>query len=390
MSDIVIASGARTPVGSFNGGLASLSAHQLGEVAIREALKRAGVEGADVSEVIMGQILTAAQGQNPARQAAVAAGIPVEVPGWGVNQLCGSGLRAVALGFQAILNGDAEIVVAGGQESMSQAPHAAHLRDGQKMGPLEFTDTMLKDGLWDAFHGYHMGNTAENVAKQWQITREQQDEFAAASQAKAAAAREAGRFKDEIIPVTVKTRKAEIVVDEDEYIRPGTTAEKLSGLRPAFEKDGSVTAGNASGINDGAAAVVLMKAEEAERRGIKPLARIVSWAQAGVDPAIMGSGPIPASRRALEKAGWSADELDLVEANEAFAAQACAVNKDLGWDLDKVNVNGGAIAIGHPIGASGARVLVTLLHEMKKRDAKKGLATLCIGGGMGIAMCVER
>jgi len=389
--EVVITGAARTPVGSFNGALSSLPAHKLGEVAIREALKRSSVDGADVSEVIMGQILSAGEGQNPARQAAMAAELPVEVPAWGVNQLCGSGLRAVALGFQAVLNGDSSVVVAGGQESMSRAPHCAHLRDGQKMGDLKFVDTMINDGLMDAFYGYHMGNTAENVAAKWQITREQQDEFAAASQAKAAAAQAAGKFKDEIVPVTIKTRKGEVVVSDDEYIRGDTTAEKLSGLRAAFQKEnGTVTAGNASGINDGAAAVVMMSREEAEKRGVKPLAKIVSWAQAGVDPSVMGSGPIPASRAALEKAGWSVDDVELVEANEAFAAQACAVNKDLGWDTDKVNVNGGAIAIGHPIGASGARVLVTLLHEMEKRDVKKGLATLCIGGGMGIAMCVER
>ncbi|OUR76161.1 acetyl-CoA acetyltransferase [Alphaproteobacteria bacterium 46_93_T64] len=389
--EVVITSAVRTPVGSFNGGLSALPAHKLGEIVIREALNRSKMEGSDVSEVILGQILTAGEGQNPARQAAIGADLPVEVPAWGVNQLCGSGLRAVALGFQAVLNGDSSVVVAGGQESMSQAPHCAHLRDGQKMGGLEFTDTMLKDGLIDAFYGYHMGNTAENVAAKWQITREQQDKFAAASQAKAATAQAEGRFKDEIVPVTIKTRKGETVVSDDEYIRGGSTFEKLSGLRTAFQKEGgSVTAGNASGINDGAAAVVMMSAEDAEKRGLKPLARVVSWAQVGVDPSIMGSGPIPASRLALEKAGWTTDDLDLVEANEAFAAQACAVNKELGWDTDKVNVNGGAIAIGHPIGASGARILVTLLHEMQKRDAKKGLATLCIGGGMGIAMCVER
>lgn len=388
--DVVITSAVRTAVGSFNGALAPLTAHKLGEIVIKESLSRSKTDASEVSEVILGQILSAGQGQNPARQASVNAGVPYEVPAWGVNQLCGSGLRAVALGYQAILNGDSQVVVAGGQESMSQAPHCAHLRNGQKMGPLEFTDTMLKDGLIDAFHGYHMGNTAENVAAKWQITREAQDEFAAESQRKASEAQAAGRFKDEIVPVTISTRKGEIVVDQDEYIRGGTTAEKLGGLRPAFAKDGSVTAGNASGINDGAAAVVLMTAEAAEAKGLKPLARIVSWAQSGVDPAIMGTGPIPASRAALEKAGWTADDLDLVEANEAFAAQACAVNKDLGWDTSKVNVNGGAIAIGHPIGASGARVLVTLLHEMQKRDAHKGLATLCIGGGMGIAMCVER
>jgi acetyl-CoA C-acetyltransferase len=388
--DIVIVGAARTPVGAFNGALSSLSAHELGKVAITAALERAGVEAPRVSEVILGQILTAGEGQNPARQASIAAGIPVEVPAWGVNQLCGSGLRSVALGYQALLNDDSEIVVAGGQESMSMAPHCAHLRTGTKMGNLEMIDTMIKDGLWDAFNGYHMGNTAENVAKQWQITRAQQDEFAVASQNKAEAAQKAGRFKDEIAPVTIKTRKGDVVVDSDEYPRHGTTLEAVSKLKPSFEKDGTVTAGNASGINDGAAAVVLMKASEAAKQGKTVLARIVSWAQAGVDPAIMGTGPIPASRAALKKAGWKIDDLDLVEANEAFAAQACAVNKDLGWDTNKVNVNGGAIAIGHPIGASGARVLVTLLHEMQKRNSKKGLATLCIGGGMGIAMCVER
>jgi acetyl-CoA C-acetyltransferase len=390
MTEIVIASAARTPVGSFNGGLASVPAHDLGSIAITEALRRAGVEEADVSEVILGQILSAGMGQNPARQASVNAGLPVEVPAWGVNQLCGSGLRSVALGYQAILNGDSDIVVAGGQESMSLAPHTMHLRDGTKMGDTSMVDTMIKDGLWDAFNGYHMGNTAENVAEQWQITREEQDEFALNSQLKAEAAQKAGRFKDEIIPVTIKTRKGETVVADDEYIRHGATIESMQKLRPAFQKDGSVTAANASGINDGAAAVVLMSGEEAEKRGIKPLARIVSWAQAGVDPSIMGTGPIPASRSALAKAGWTIDDLDLIEANEAFAAQALAVGKDLAWDASKVNVNGGAIAIGHPIGASGGRVLVTLLHEMQKRDAKKGLATLCIGGGMGIAMCVER
>jgi acetyl-CoA C-acetyltransferase len=388
--DIVIVSAARTPVGAFNGAFANLPAHQLGEVAIREALKRAGVEGAQVSEVILGQILTAGQGQNPARQASIAAGIPVESPAWGVNQLCGSGLRAVALGYQQIANGDADVVVAGGQESMSMAPHAAHLRSGTKMGSLEMIDTMIRDGLWDAFNGYHMGNTAENVAKKWQITRAQQDEFAVKSQNKAEAAMKSGRFKDEIAPVTIKSRKGDVVVDTDEYPKAGVTLESISKLRPAFDKEGTVTAANASGINDGAAAVVLMKASEAAKRGLKPLARIVSWAHAGVDPAIMGTGPIPASRAALQKAGWKVEDIDLVEANEAFAAQACAVNKDLGWNTDKVNVNGGAIALGHPIGASGARVLTTLLYEMGKRDAKKGLATLCIGGGMGIAMCVER
>jgi acetyl-CoA C-acetyltransferase len=388
--DIVIVGAARTPVGAFNGAFANLPAHELGKVAITAALARAGVEAPGVSEVIMGQILTAGEGQNPARQASIAAGIPVEVPAWGVNQLCGSGLRTVALGYQAILNGDCDIVVAGGQESMSMAPHCAHLRNGVKMGNFEMIDTMIKDGLWDAFNGYHMGNTAENVARQWQITRAQQDEFAVGSQNKAEAAQKAGRFKDEIAPVTVKTRKGDIVVDSDEYPKHGTTLDAVGKLRPAFAKDGTVTAANASGINDGAAAVVLMKASEAAKANRKVLARIVSWAQAGVDPAIMGSGPIPASRTALQKAGWKIEDLDLIEANEAFAAQACAVNKDLGWNTSKVNVNGGAIAIGHPIGASGARVLVTLLHEMEKRNAKKGLATLCIGGGMGIAMCLER
>lgn len=388
--DVVIVSAARTPVGSFNGALATTPAHALGAIAIKAALERAGVEPGRVSEVIMGQILTAAQGQNPARQASIGAGVPVESPAWGVNQLCGSGLRTVALGYQAILNGDSEIVVAGGQESMSMAPHAQHLRGGVKMGNLELIDTMIRDGLWDAFNGYHMGNTAENVARQYQITRQQQDEFAAASQNKAEAAQKAGRFKDEIVPVTVKNRKGDIVVDTDEYPKAGVTADSIAKLRPAFEKDGTVTAANASGINDGAAAVVLMSAAQASKEGKTPLARIVSWAHAGVDPKIMGTGPIPASRAALKKAGWAIGDLDLIEANEAFAAQACAVNKDLGWDTSRVNVNGGAIALGHPVGASGARVLVTLLHEMQKRDARKGLATLCIGGGMGIAMCVER
>jgi len=390
MTEVVIVGAARTPVGAFNGGLSSLPAHALGEIAIKGALERAGVAAEDVSEVIMGQILAAGGGQNPARQAAMAAGIPQEKTAYGINQLCGSGLRTVALGYQAIKLGDSDIVVAGGHESMSQAPHVAHLRNGVKMGSAELVDTMLRDGLMDAFAGYHMGNTAENIAQQWQLTRDEQDEFAAASQQKAEAAMNAGKFKDEIVPVTIKTRKGETVVDTDEHPKPGVTAEGLSGLRPAFDKEGTVTAGNASGINDGAAAVVLMSAEEAAKRGAAPLARIKSWATAGVDPAIMGTGPIPASRMALEKAGWSIDDLDLIEANEAFAAQACAVNKDMGWDTDKVNVNGGAIALGHPIGASGARVLVTLLYEMQKRDAKKGLATLCIGGGMGIAMCVER
>jgi acetyl-CoA C-acetyltransferase len=390
MSDVVIVSGARTPVGSFLGAFASVPAHKLGEVAIRAALAKAGVEPGDVSEVILGQVLTAAQGQNPARQAAIAAGLALGTPAWGINMVCGSGLRAVALGAQAIAQGDSRIVVAGGQESMSLSTHAAYLRAGQKMGNVEFIDTMIRDGLWDAFNGYHMGTTAENVAREWQITREQQDAFAVASQNKAEAARKAGRFKDEIAAVTVKGRKGDTVVENDEYIRDGATLEAMAGLKPAFDKAGTVTAGNASGLNDGAAALVLMSAKDAAARGLKPLARIASWAQAGVDPKVMGSGPIPASRAALEKAGWKAADLDLVEANEAFAAQACAVNKDMGWDTARVNVNGGAIAIGHPIGASGARVLVTLLHEMAKRDAKKGLATLCIGGGMGIALCVER
>jgi acetyl-CoA C-acetyltransferase len=390
MSDIVIASAARTPVGSFNGSFAPLSAAALGQVAIGAALTRAGVAAAEVTEVILGQVLTAAAGMNPARQAAIGAGIPVAAPAWIVNQVCGSGLRSVALGYQSIRNGDADIVVAGGQESMSNAPHAMHLRQGTKMGDTQMIDTMIRDGLWDVFNGYHMGSTAENVARQWQITREAQDAFAVASQNKAEAARKAGRFADEIVAVTVPGRKGDTVVEHDEYIRDGATLEAMQKLRPAFEKDGTVTAANASGINDGAAALVLMRAADAAKRGIVPLARIASWAQAGVDPAVMGSGPIPASRKALERAGWTAADLDLIEANEAFAAQACAVNQDMGWDIDKVNVNGGAIAIGHPIGASGARVLTTLLYEMQKRDAKKGLATLCIGGGMGIAMCVER
>jgi len=389
-NDVVIVSAVRTPVGSFNGAFSNTPAHELGATAIKGALERAGVDGADVDEVIFGQVLTAGQGQNPARQAAIAAGLPDETTAWIVNQVCGSGLRTVALGMQQIACGDADIIVAGGQENMTLAPHCAHLRAGHKMGDYSMIDTMIKDGLWDAFNGYHMGNTAENVAARWQITRDEQDGFAVASQNKAEAAQKAGRFKDEIVPVTVIERRKERVVEDDEYIRHGTTLDAIAKLRPAFTKEGSVTAGNASGINDGAAAIVLMSAAEAEKRGLTPLARIASWATAGVDPAIMGSGPIPASRKALDKAGWSIDELDLVEANEAFAAQACAVNKDLGWNTDIVNVNGGAIAIGHPIGASGARVLVTLLHEMKRRDAKKGLATLCIGGGMGVALCVER
>jgi len=390
MTEVVIASAARTPVGAFNGSLSSLPAHLLGKTAIAAALARAKVVPGEVDEVILGQILAAGEGQNPARQAAIGAGIPVEKTAYLINQLCGSGLRAVALGYQAIRAGDNAIVVAGGQESMSQAPHCLHLRNGTKMGNAEMVDTMIKDGLWDAFNGYHMGNTAENVAQRWQITREQQDEFAAGSQKKAEAAQKAGRFKDEIVPVKIVTRRGETVVDTDEHPKHGTTFEVLSSLRPAFDKNGTVTAGNASGINDGGAAVVLMTADAAAKRGLKPLARIVSWATAGVDPAIMGTGPIPASRMALKKAGWSVGDLDLIEANEAFAAQACAVGKDLGFDPEKLNVNGGAIALGHPIGASGARVLVTLLYEMQKRDAKKGLATLCIGGGMGIAMCVAR
>jgi acetyl-CoA C-acetyltransferase len=391
MTDVVITSAARTPVGSFNGALASLSAHELGKAAIIEALIRSKVDAAEVTEVILGQILAAGEGQNPARQAAIAAGIPAEKTAYGINQLCGSGLRTVALGYQAIRNGDSEIVVAGGQESMSQAPHCMHLRNGVKMGPAQMVDTMIFDALTDAFKNYHMGVTAENVAQRWQITREQQDAFALASQNKAEAAQKAGKFKDEIVPVTIKGRKGDTIVDADEYPKHGTTLDALQKLRPAFLKEnGTVTAGNASGINDGAAALVLMSAENAARRGLTPLARIVSWATAGVDPAIMGSGPIPASRAALAKAGWKIEDLDLIEANEAFAAQACAVNKDLGWDPAKVNVNGGAIAIGHPVGASGARVLTTLLHEMQKRNAKKGLATLCIGGGMGIALTVER
>jgi acetyl-CoA C-acetyltransferase len=390
MDDMVIVAAARTPVGSFNGVFASVPAHTLGMVAVKAAMERAKLDPGEVDEVILGQILTAGQGQNPARQAAIAAGIPDGKTAFGVNQLCGSGLRAVALGAQQVMTGQSEIVVAGGQESMSQAPHAAYLRAGVKMGELNLVDTMLKDGLWDAFHGYHMGNTAENVARQYQITREQQDQFAVGSQQKASAAQKSGRFRDEIVPVTVKGRKGETVVSDDEYIRHDSSLEAMQKLRPAFSKDGSVTAGNASGINDGAAAVVVMSAKEAAKRGLTPLARIVSFATAGVDPALMGTGPIPASRRALARAGWKADDLDLIEANEAFAAQACAVNKDLAWDTGRVNVNGGAIALGHPIGASGARVLVTLLHEMGKRDAKRGLATLCIGGGMGVAMCVER
>ena len=390
MSDVVIAGAARTPVGAFNGALAGVSAAELGTVAISSALERAGVPAEDVDEVVMGQVLTAATGMNPARQALLAAGIPEDRTAYLINQVCGSGLRAVAQGFQAIKLGEADVVVAGGQESMSQSPHASHMRNGTKMGDVKFVDTMINDGLWCSLMGYHMGTTAENVAEKWQITRDEQDEFAASSQQKAEAAQKDGRFTDEIAPVTVQHRKGETVVDSDEYPRHGTTAETLGNLRPAFSKEGTVTAGNASGINDGSAATVLMSSDEAAKRGVTPLARIASWATAGVDPAVMGSGPIPASRKALERAGWSVDDVELVEANEAFAAQAIAVNRDMGWDPESVNVNGGAIAIGHPIGASGARVLVTLLHEMQKRDAKKGLTTLCIGGGMGIALCVER
>ena len=387
---IVIASAARTPVGSFNGALATLPAHELGRIVITEALARANVEPGEVSEVIMGQILTAGQGQNPARQASINASLPIETTAISINFLCGSGLRAVAMAAQSIRTGDADIVVAGGQESMSLAPHAQYLRNGARMGSLELYDTLIKDGLTDAFNAYHMGVTAENVARQYQITRAQQDELAVASQNKASAAKKEGRFKDEIVPVTIKGRKGDTIVSDDEFIRDNVVLEDLAKLRPAFDKEGTVTAGNASGINDGAAALVVLRQSDAEKRGIKPLARIVSYATAGVDPSIMGTGPIPASKRALEKAGWSKDDLDLIEANEAFAAQACAVNKEMGWDLSKVNVNGGAIAIGHPIGASGARILTTLLYEMGRRDAKRGLATLCIGGGMGIAMCLQR
>tara|TARA_B100001939_G_scaffold336752_1_gene340243 strand:+ start:30071 stop:31246 length:1176 start_codon:yes stop_codon:yes gene_type:complete len=390
MTDVAIVAAKRTPIGSFNGSLSSVPAHYLGTTVIQALLEETGVAPGDIDEVILGQILTAAAGQNPARQAAINAGLPKETTAWGMNQVCGSGLRAVALAYQALKCGDAEIMIAGGQESMSQAPHAAQLRGGVKMGPATFEDTMIKDGLTDAFGVMHMGITAENIAERWQITREEQDAFAVASQNKAEAAQAAGRFKDEITPVTIKTRKGETVVEEDEYIRKGVTFESISGVRPAFKKDGTVTAANASGINDGAAATLLMRVEEAEKRGLEPLALIKSWATAGVDPEIMGIGPVPASRRALEKAGWGVDDLDLIEANEAFAVQACAVNRDMGWDPEKVNVNGGAIAIGHPIGASGARILTTLLHEMKRREAKKGLATLCIGGGMGVALCVER
>ncbi|MFY0618432.1 acetyl-CoA C-acetyltransferase [Shimia sp.] len=390
MTNVVIASAARTAVGSFSGSFANTPAHDLGAAVLNALVARAGVDKADVSETILGQVLTGGQGQNPARQAHVNAGLPIESAAWGINQVCGSGLRAVALAAQHIQLGDASIVAAGGQENMTLSPHVAHLRAGTKMGDVKYIDSMIRDGLWDAFNGYHMGQTAENVAEKWQISREQQDEFAVASQNKAEAAQKAGKFDDEVIPFTVKTRKGDIIVDKDEYIRHGATMEAMQKLRPAFAKDGSVTAANASGLNDGAAGALLMSAEEAEKRGIEPLARIASYATAGLDPSIMGVGPIYASRKALDKAGWSVEELDLVEANEAFAAQACAVNKDMGWDPAIVNVNGGAIAIGHPIGASGARVLNTLLFEMKRRDAKKGLATLCIGGGMGVAMCLER
>ncbi|WP_442756327.1 acetyl-CoA C-acetyltransferase [Methylocystis sp. JAN1] len=389
-TDIVIVSAARTAVGSFNGAFATVPAHELGAAAVKAALERAKVDSKDVCEVILGQVLTAAHGQNPARQAAIKAGVPDSATAFGVNQVCGSGLRAVALAAQQIHAGDAQIVVAGGQESMSLSTHASHLRAGTKMGDVKFIDTMIMDGLTDAFNNYHMGITAENVAKKWQITREEQDAFAVASQNKAEAAQKAGKFKDEIVPYTISTRKGDVVVDSDEYVKHGVTLDGVAKLKPAFSKDGTVTAANASGINDGAAALVVMSAAEAAKRGLTPLARIASWATAGVDPSVMGSGPIPASRKALEKAGWKIADLDLIEANEAFAAQAIAVNKDMGWDLAKVNVNGGAIAIGHPIGASGARVLVTLLHEMGRRNAKKGLATLCIGGGMGIALTVER
>jgi len=390
MSEVYITSATRTAVASFNGSLASLPADELGKTVIQESLKRSNLDPSEVDEVILGQVLTAATGQNPARQASMNAGIAKETPAWIVNQVCGSGLRSVALAYQSIMNGDANVIIAGGQESMSQSPHCMHLRNGTKMGDDKMIDSMIKDGLWDAFNGYHMGTTAENVAQQWQITRDQQDEFAFNSQQKASKAKEAGIFKDEIVGVEVKTRKDTVVFEEDEYIKDGVKLEKISSLRPAFAKEGTVTAANASGINDGAAALTVMSSEEVKKKNIEPMARIVSWASAGVDPSIMGTGPIPSSRKALEKAGWSINDLDLIESNEAFAAQSCAVNKELGWDTSKVNVNGGAIAIGHPIGASGARILVTLLNQMKRQDAKKGLATLCIGGGMGIALCVER
>tara|TARA_B100000530_G_scaffold4310_1_gene3652 strand:+ start:558 stop:1730 length:1173 start_codon:yes stop_codon:yes gene_type:complete len=390
MNEVFITSAVRTAVGSFNGSLANMPAHDLGKIVIKEAIARSNVEASEVEEVILGQVLTAATGQNPARQAAINAGLNKETPAWLVNQVCGSGLRSVALAYQAIMNNDANIIVAGGQESMSQSPHCSHLRNGTKMGDNQMVDSMIKDGLWDAFNGYHMGTTAENVAQQWQITRDQQDEFAVESQKRASKAKSEGIFKDEIVGVEIKTRKETVVFDSDEYIKDNVQLEKLATLRPAFSKEGTVTAANASGINDGAAAMTVMSGEEVKKKNIEPIARIVSWASAGVDPSIMGTGPIPASRKALEKAGWSVADLDLIESNEAFAAQSCAVNKEMGWDTSKVNVNGGAIAIGHPIGASGARILVTLLNQMKRQDAKKGLATLCIGGGMGVALCVER
>ena len=390
MNEVFITSAVRTAVGSFNGSLANMPAHDLGKIVIKEAIGRSNVEASEVEEVILGQVLTAATGQNPARQAAINAGLNKETPAWLVNQVCGSGLRSVALAYQAIMNNDANIIVAGGQESMSQSPHCSHLRNGTKMGDNQRVDSMINDGLWDAFNGYHMGTTAENVAQQWQITRDQQDEFAVESQKRASKAKSEGIFKDEIVGVEIKTRKETVVFDSDEYIKDNVQLEKLATLRPAFSKEGTVTAANASGINDGAAAMTVMSGEEVKKKNIEPIARIVSWASAGVDPSIMGTGPIPASRKALEKAGWSVADLDLIESNEAFAAQSCAVNKEMGWDTSKVNVNGGAIAIGHPIGASGARILVTLLNQMKRQDAKKGLATLCIGGGMGVALCVER
>lgn len=390
MNEVFITSAVRTAVGSFNGSLANMPAHDLGKIVIKEAIARSNVEASEVEEVILGQVLTAATGQNPARQAAINAGLNKETPAWLVNQVCGSGLRSVALAYQAIMNNDANIIVAGGQESMSQSPHCSHLRNGTKMGDNQMVDSMIKDGLWDAFNGYHMGTTAENVAQQWQITRDQQDEFAVESQKRASKAKSDGIFKDEIVGVEIKSRKETVVFDNDEYIKDNVQLEKIATLRPAFSKEGTVTAANASGINDGAAAMTVMSGDEVKKKNIEPIARIVSWASAGVDPSIMGTGPIPASRKALEKAGWNVGDLDLIESNEAFAAQSCAVNKEMGWDTAKVNVNGGAIAIGHPIGASGARILVTLLNQMKRQDAKKGLATLCIGGGMGVALCVER
>ena len=390
MNEVFITSAVRTAVGSFNGSLANMPAHDLGKIVIKEAIARSNVEASEVEEVILGQVLTAATGQNPARQAAINAGLNKETPAWLVNQVCGSGLRSVALAYQAIMNNDANIIVAGGQESMSQSPHCSHLRNGTKMGDNQMVDSMIKDGLWDAFNGYHMGTTAENVAQQWQITRDQQDEFAVESQKRASKAKSDGIFKDEIVGIEIKSRKETVVFDNDEYIKDNVQLEKIATLRPAFSKEGTVTAANASGINDGAAAMTVMSGDEVKKKNIEPIARIVSWASAGVDPSIMGTGPIPASRKALEKAGWNVGDLDLIESNEAFAAQSCAVNKEMGWDTSKVNVNGGAIAIGHPIGASGARILVTLLNQMKRQDAKKGLATLCIGGGMGVALCVER